>query len=114
MLQTDGSEQAECWFDSVNERDLIPKSKEQPTAGEPLFECSVPGCTQAFALFSDPESHLHIGQHMTTQKPSERLYDKGRKDWAENMYRLMWCFKQEMMQLFTPLHLRQLPRQNHL
>ena len=43
MLQTDDSEQVECWFDSVKERDLNPKSKEQPTAGELLFECSVPG-----------------------------------------------------------------------
>ena len=47
---------------------------------ESLFECSVPGCTQAFALFSEPESHLNVGQH--TQATSESCYDKVRKDWA--------------------------------
>ena len=70
MLQTEGSEQAECWFDSVDERDLNPKPKQKPTAGEPLFECSAPGCTQAFALFADLESHLNFGQHMTSLAPS--------------------------------------------
>ena len=40
------------------------------------------GCTQAFALFSDLESHLNFGQHMTSLVPSESFYDKVRKDWA--------------------------------
>ncbi len=80
--QSRGSEQAECWFDSVDEKDLNPKPKQRPTAGEPLFECSAPGCTQAFALFSDLESHLNFGQHMTSLAPSESFYDKVRKDWA--------------------------------
>jgi uncharacterized protein YggL (DUF469 family) len=81
MLQTEGND-AEHWFYSVKERDLNPERKKQPTASESLFECSVSGCTQAFALFSELESHLNVGQHMRIQATSESFYDKVRKDWA--------------------------------
>ena len=40
------------------------------------------GCTQAFALFSELESHLNVGQHTRIQATSESFYDKVRKDWA--------------------------------
>ena len=81
MLQTEGSD-AEHWFYSVKERDLNPERKKQPTASESLFECSVSGCTQAFALFSELESHLNVGQHTRIRATSESFYDKVRKDWA--------------------------------
>ena len=81
MLQTEGHD-PEHWFDSVKERDLNPERKKQPTVNESLFECSVPGCTQAFALFSQLESHLNVGQHTGTQATSKSFYDKVRKDWA--------------------------------
>jgi Arf-GAP/Rho-GAP domain/ANK repeat/PH domain-containing protein 3 len=81
MLQTEGND-AKHWFDSVKERDLNPERKKQPTASESLFECSVAGCAQAFALFSELESHLNVGQHTGTQATSESFYDKVRKDWA--------------------------------
>jgi Arf-GAP/Rho-GAP domain/ANK repeat/PH domain-containing protein 3 len=39
-------------------------------------------CTQAFALFSELESHLNVSQHTRIQATSESFYDKVRKDWA--------------------------------
>ena len=42
MLQTKSND-AEYWFDSVNERDLNPERKKHPAVSESLFECSVPG-----------------------------------------------------------------------
>ena len=63
MLQTEGNG-AKHWFDSVKERDLNPERKKQPTVSESLFECSVSGCTQAFALFSELESHLRPRSHL--------------------------------------------------
>jgi hypothetical protein len=74
--------EVEHWFYSVKEIDLNPERKKQPTASESLFECSVSGCTQAFALFSELESHLNVGQHTRIQATSESFYDKVRKYWA--------------------------------
>ena len=47
-----------------------------------LFECSVPGCTEAFDSFSDLELHLDVGQHNNKRLPSESVYDRVRRDYA--------------------------------
>lgn len=84
MLQTE-----ESFPDTIKERELKPtkkslaKTRELTTDINPLFECSVPGCTEAFDSFSDLELHLDVGQHTNKQMPCESVYDRIRKDWAE-------------------------------
>ena len=80
------------FFEPTKERELNPKKKVFSSKREPapegsptLFECSFPGCTQAFDLFSDLELHLDVGEHTTNpalRETSESLYDKIRKGWA--------------------------------
>ena len=80
------------FFEPTKERELNPKKKifpskrERAPEGSPtLLECSFPGCTQAFDLFSDLELHLGLGKHTTNsalRETSESLYDKIRKEWA--------------------------------
>ena len=80
------------FFEPTKERELNPKKKIFPSKREPapegsptLLECSFPGCTQAFDLFSDLELHLGLGKHTTNsalRETSESLYDKIRKEWA--------------------------------
>ena len=83
MIQVE--DDAEFSFPAVDKRDLYPKRKPQPIVNEHrhLFECSVPGCTQSFALFSDLQTHLNIGQHTIPREQNESFYDKVRKDWVE-------------------------------
>ena len=78
------------FFEPAKERELNPKKKVFSSKREPapegsptLFECSSPGCTQAFDLFSDLELHLDVGEHTTNsalRETSESLYDKIRKE----------------------------------
>ena len=80
------------FFEPTKERELNPKKKvfsfkraADPEGSPTLFECSFPGCTQAFDLFSDLELHLDLGKHTTNsalRETSESLYDKIRKEWA--------------------------------
>jgi hypothetical protein len=42
-----------------------------------LFECSVPGCVEAFKTFAELELHLDVGEHTKISQ-----YDKIRIDWA--------------------------------
>ena len=67
MLQTD-----EGFPDSIKERELKPRKKTKQTAlsadPNPLFECSVAGCTEAFDSFADLELHLDVGQHTKKKK----------------------------------------------
>ena len=62
------------------------KTNELTANVNPLFECSAPGCTEAFDSFSDfqihLELHLDIGQHNNKQPPSESVYDRVRRDYA--------------------------------
>ena len=45
---------------------------------------SEPGCVKSFQIFSKLESHLDVGDHcLKDERPSETLYDKLRKDWAD-------------------------------
>ena len=77
MLQTEDG-----FSNTVRERALKPRKKPSAKTNEltadvnPLFECSVPGCTEAFDSFSDLELHLDIGQHNNKQLPSESVYDR--------------------------------------
>ena len=49
-----------------------------------MFECSKPGCVKSFQTFSELESHLDVGDHcVKDERPSETLYDKLRRDWAD-------------------------------
>lgn len=58
------------------------KTSELATDVNPLFECSVRGCTEAFDSFSDLELHLDVGQHSNKQLPSENVYNRVRRDYA--------------------------------
>ena len=79
MLQTEDS-----FSNTIRERALKPRKKplartsELTTDVNPLFECSVPGCTEAFDSFSD----LDVGQHNNKQLPSESVYDRVWRDYA--------------------------------
>ena len=83
MPQTEDS-----FSNTIRERALKPRKKPSAKTNEltadvnPLFECSVPGCTEAFDSFSDLELHLDIGQHNNKQLPSESVYDRVRRDYA--------------------------------
>ena len=83
MLQTEDS-----FSNTIRERELKPRKKPSAKTSElttdvhPLFECSVPGCTEAFDSFSDLELHLDVGQHNNKQLPSESVYDRVRRDYA--------------------------------
>ena len=112
MLQTE-----EGFPATIKERELKPRKKPLSDQGEhsvdsnPLFECSVPGCAEAFNSFTDLESHLDVGQHnnkqatsstsesvnnkqatsstsegvnnkQATSSTSESVYDGLRRDWA--------------------------------
>ena len=49
-----------------------------------MFECSAPECVKSFQTFSELESHLDVGDHcVKDERPSETLYDKLRRDWAD-------------------------------
>ena len=51
---------------------------------ESMFECSEPGCVKSFQVFSKLEPHLDVGDHcIKDERPSETLYDKLRRDWAD-------------------------------
>ena len=53
-----------------------------------LFECPEPGCSREFSTAEELEDHMHFGQHdKTSCATSESLYDKLRRDWAENFHR---------------------------
>ena len=75
-------------FPIQSERALKPRTRPVTKTNEltadvnPLFECSVPGCTEAFNSFSDLELHLYISQHNNKQLPSESVYDRVRRDYA--------------------------------
>ena len=83
MLQTEDS-----FSNTIRERALKPRKKPSAKTNElttdvnPLFECSVPGCAEAFDSFSDLELHLNVGQHNNKQLPSESVYDRVRRDYA--------------------------------
>ena len=65
---TERSEEEEDWDDS----------------NESMFECSEPGCVKSFQIFSKLKSHLDVGDHcIKDERPSETLYDKLRRDWAD-------------------------------
>ena len=49
-----------------------------------LFFCSEPGCRMVFKKFSELESHFDVGEHRQERGGSETVYDKLRRDWAEN------------------------------
>ena len=81
MLQTEDS-----FSNTIRERELklrkkpSVKTSELTTDVNPLFECSVPGCTEAFNSFSDLELHLDVGQHNNKQLRSESVYDRVRRE----------------------------------
>ena len=83
MLQTE-----EGFPDTIKDRELKPRKKpsqeqEEPSTDiNPLFECSVPGCTEVFDSFTDLEMHLDVGQHAKKRTQSESIYDRIRRDWA--------------------------------
>ena len=65
---TESSEEEEDWDDS----------------NKSMFECSEPGCVKSFQIFSKLESHLDVGDHcLKDERPSETLYDKLHRDWAD-------------------------------
>ena len=67
---TESSEEEEDWEDS----------------NESMFECSEPGCVKSFQIFSKLASHLDVRDHcLKDERPSETLYDKLRKDWADRL-----------------------------
>ncbi|PFX14753.1 hypothetical protein AWC38_SpisGene21066 [Stylophora pistillata] len=53
-----------------------------------LFACSDPGCNMVFKKFSELESHLDVDNHCQILRNSDTVYDKLRKDWAENFLRV--------------------------
>ena len=75
-------------FPIQSERALKPRKRPVTKTNEltadvnPLFECSVPGCTEAFNSFSDLELNLYISQHNNKQLQSESVYDRVRRDYA--------------------------------
>ena len=83
MLQTEDG-----FSNTIRERALKLRKKPSAKTNEltanvnPLFECSVPGCTEAFDSFSDLELHLDIGRHNNKHLPSESVYDRVRRDYA--------------------------------
>ena len=83
MLQTEDS-----FSNTIRERALKPRKKPSAKTSEfttdvnPLFECSVLGCTEAFDSLSDLELHRDVGQHNNKQLPSESVYDRIRRDYA--------------------------------
>ena len=64
------------------------QNEKTSTVSESLFECSVPGFTHAFVLFSELELHLNVGQHI--QATSESFYDKLRKKLRRKIC-FSWC-----------------------
>ena len=101
-LQTEDT--TKSFFEPTKERELNPKKKDFSSKREPasegnptLFECSFPGCSQAFDLFSDLELHLDVGEHTTNPaqwEKSESLYGKIRKEWAANFASVDVALKQ--------------------
>lgn len=83
MFQTEDS-----FSNTIRERALKPRKKpaaktsELTTDVNPLFECYVPGCTEAFDSFSDLELHLDVVQHNNKQFPSDSVYDRVKRDYA--------------------------------
>ena len=69
-------EMENSFSNTIRERELKPRKKpsektsELTTVVNPLFECSVPGCTEAFDSFSDLELHLDVVQHNNKQLPT--------------------------------------------
>ena len=70
-------------FFNINQSRIFNSNKKTSTAKEPepLFSCTVPGCTESFALFSDLELHLDVGEHIKGDGTTS-MYDKIRKEWA--------------------------------
>ena len=58
------------------------KTSDLTTDVNPLFEYSVPGCTEAFDSFSDLELHLDVVQHNNKQLPIDSVYDRIKRDYA--------------------------------
>ena len=83
MFQTDDS-----FSNTIRERALKPRKKPSAKTSElatdvnPLFQCSVPGCTEAFDSFSDLELHLDVVQHDNKQLPSDSVYDRVKRYYA--------------------------------
>ena len=59
------------------------KTSKLATDVNPLFECCVPGCTEAFDSFSDLELHLDVSRHKNKQLRS--LYDRVRRDYTAKL-----------------------------
>ena len=60
------------------------EEKDWDDSNESMFECSEPGCVKSFQIFSKLESHLDVGDHcLKDERPSETLYYKLRRDWAD-------------------------------
>ena len=59
------------------------KTSELATGVNPLFECSVPGCTEAFDSFSDLELHPDVSRHKNKQLRS--VYDRVRRDYTAKL-----------------------------
>jgi len=90
MFQTEDS-----FSNTIRERALKPRKKPSAKTSElttdvnPLFQCSVPGCTEAFDSFSDLELHLDVVQHNNKQLPSDSVYDRVREIMLQNLLRWM-------------------------
>ena len=84
MLQTEDG-----FSNTISERALKPRKKPSAKTNEltsdvnPLFQCSVPGCTEAFDSFQIWSCTLISANTITLkQLPSESVYDRVRRDYA--------------------------------
>ena len=60
------------------------EEKDWDDSNESMLECSEPGCVKSFQIFSKLESHLDVVDHcLKDERPSETLYDRLRRDWAD-------------------------------
>ena len=98
MVRESFSHTTQCMFNikdqlcfkrnTARERALRPRKKPSAKTSQlttdvnPLCECSVPGCTEAFDSFSDLELHLDVVQHNNKQLPSDSVYDRIKRDYA--------------------------------
>ncbi|KAK3713304.1 hypothetical protein QZH41_000682 [Actinostola sp. cb2023] len=75
MLQT---KEGQGFYDPSEKREVKcrPEANRNTEIHTPLYECSVPGCTEAFDTFAQLELHLDVGKHTKNQ------YDAIRRDWA--------------------------------
>ena len=75
-------------FFSVKETRFHKATSSDDEQSSGLFFCSEPGCQMVFKKFSELESHLDVGEHRQVRGGSETVYDKLRRDWAENSFLL--------------------------